>query len=104
MVVVDTNVIRTILSIRGEGQKTYRHLSAWLLAVAKVVNLNEMRSDLPKYSPRLIQQALYVFRSKSNRTAHGDRCAQRRCDDCPSKVCPFVETRRSPESRQSNER
>ncbi len=91
LVVVDANVARVIDHLRGgRGPRTYEAMSAWLTAVADRIDLRALRPGLPAHSPRLVQQALYVFRSRSNRAARGDACATRApCRACPSAVCPF---------------
>ena len=90
LVVVDANVGRVIDRVRrGRGPRTYDRMAAWLVAVADRIDLRQLRRDLPARSPRLVQQALYVFRSRSNRVDRGDPCAHRPCEACPSSVCPF---------------
>jgi hypothetical protein len=91
LVVVDANVGRVIDHLRrGRGPRTYAHMSAWLTAVADQIDLRRFRRELPARSPRLVQQALYVFRSHSNRADRADPCAARPCRACPSRACPFA--------------
>jgi len=95
IVVVDANVGRAINIWRmNRGPKTYSALARWLVAAADRIDLSRMRSTLPRSSPRLVQQAVYLFRSRSNRVALGDECAARPCNSCPSRVCPFHPKRR----------
>jgi hypothetical protein len=90
IVVVDANVGRAINTWRmNRGPKTYAVLARWLTAAADQIDLSRLRSTLPRRSPRLVQQAVYLFRSRSNRTALGDACAAKPCSSCPSRVCPF---------------
>lgn len=89
VLVIDGNVIRAINTWRPEGTKTYAALSAWLLQVASAIDLSHYDARLPRRCPRLVQQAIYVFGSRSNRLAQRDPCAARRCSTCPSRVCPF---------------
>lgn len=90
IVVVDANVGRAInIWRRNRGPKTYAVLARWLIAAADQIELSRMRSTLPRRSPRLVQQAVYLFRSRSNRAALGDACAAKPCSSCPSRVCPF---------------
>ncbi|MCB9521434.1 MAG: hypothetical protein H6699_11245 [Myxococcales bacterium] len=94
MVVVDANVARVIDHLRrGRGMTTYERMAGWLIAVADRVDLRDLNPDLPQRSPRLVQQALYAFRSRSNRSDRADPCAHRPCHVCPSRVCPFDATR-----------
>jgi hypothetical protein len=93
LVVVDTNVARAVDALRAPGApKTYDARARWVREQAAVIDLRELRPDLPRYSPRLLQQALYVFCSRSNRVAQGDVCAARTvpCSGCPQGLCPFV--------------
>jgi len=90
IVVVDANVGRAIrMWRRNRGVQTYDALARWLVVAADQIDLASLRRDLPRRSPRFVQQAIYLFRSRSNRAALGDRCATTPCADCPSRVCPF---------------
>jgi hypothetical protein len=90
IVVVDANVGHAINIWRmNRRPKTYGMLARWLIAAADQIDLSRMRSTLPRRSPRLVQQAVYLFRSRSNRAALGDVCAAKPCSSCPSRVCPF---------------
>lgn len=93
LVVVDTNVARAVDLLRGAlAPRTYEARAQWLTAVARGIPLRQYRAELPDFSPRLVQQALYAFCSKSNRTARQDPCAFQpgECDGCAPSVCPFV--------------
>ena len=93
LVVVDTNVARAVDALRERGApRTYAARARWVRAQAARLDLRSYRRDLPRYSPRLVQQALYAFCSKSNRTAGGDPCAGRAtpCAGCAPALCPFA--------------
>ena len=90
LLVIDANVGRSVLMMRGSGPKSYEAMTGWLTAVSSRINLAALRPGLPRDSPRLVQQALYVFRSKSNRAARGDQCSHTPCNTCPSNICPFA--------------
>lgn len=93
LVVVDTNVARAVDALREPGAaKTYDARERWVREQAAQLDLREFRPDLPSYSPRLVQQALYSFCSKSNRGARGDACSglAAPCADCAPALCPFV--------------
>jgi hypothetical protein len=93
LVVVDTNVARAIDALRQTGSpRTYDAREQWLREQAMRIDLRGFGPDLPHYSPRLVQQALYAFCSKSNRLAQGDTCADRAfpCAGCAPLLCPFV--------------
>lgn len=91
LVVIDTNVQRLVDGLRrGRPSRTYAARKAWIRSVAARLDLTQFSSSVPSYSPRLVQQAMYWFGSRSNRIAYGDPCAAERCGDCDSQVCPFT--------------
>lgn len=93
IVVVDANVGRAIrIWRRDRGARTYDALATWLVTASDQIDLAALHGGLPRSSPRFVQQAIYLFRSRSNRAAFGDRCATTPCADCPSRVCPFAPT------------
>ncbi len=90
LIVVDANVGRVIDLLRPRGPRTYAARSAWFRDVASRIDLRKFRQDWPRRSPRLVQQAVYVFRSQSNRMAAGDDCSgTARCDAGVPELCPF---------------
>lgn len=93
LVVVDTNVARAVDALRAPGaSKTYDARERWVRDQAAKLDLRAFGPELPVYSPRLVQEALYAFCSKSNRVARGDGCAARAtpCASCAPTVCPFT--------------
>jgi hypothetical protein len=93
LVVVDTNVARAVDALRAPGApKTYDAREQWVREQAAQIDLRVFRPDLPAYSPRLVQEALYAFCSKSNRVARGDVCVGRAtpCRACATTLCPFA--------------
>ena len=93
LVVVDTNVARAVDALREPGApRTYDARARWVREQATRLDLREFRPDVPSYSPRLVQQALYAFCSKSNRVAQRDSCAERTspCGACAPAICPFA--------------
>jgi hypothetical protein len=93
LVVVDTNVARAVDALREPGAaKTYDARERWVREQAARLDLREFRPDLPSYSPRLVQQALYAFCAKSNRVARADACSGRAapCAGCAPALCPFA--------------
>ena len=90
---VDTNVARAVDALREPGAaKTYDARERWVREQAAQLDLREFRPDLPSCSPRLVQEALYAFCSKSTRVARGDACSGRAapCAACAPALCPFV--------------
>lgn len=94
LVVVDTNLARAVDTLCDPGaSRTYDARELWIREQAATLDLAEIRPDLPRYSPRLLQQALYAFCSRSNRVAAGDSCARRStpCAACAPVLCPFAQ-------------
>jgi len=92
LVVVDTNVARAVDRLRkGEGLTTYEARANWIREQARKLDLREFASGAGSYSPRLVQQALYSFCSKSNREAQGHGCPAGGpgCRQCVPVLCPF---------------
>jgi len=91
LVVVDTNVARAADVLRPAGARTYAARERWLCEQSAQVDLREFHPDVPSFSPRLVQQALYAFCSRSNRRAQGDPCALGpvTCESCVPVLCPF---------------
>jgi hypothetical protein len=94
LVVVDTNVTRGIAALRGSsgGAATYDAAANWIRVQSKRISLRDFHAELPTYSPRVVQQALYTFCSKSNRVSRNDPCSTRLtpCAQCVPMLCPFV--------------
>lgn len=94
LVVVDTNVARAVDNLRGRGTLgTYEARADWIREQARTLDLRQFASNVPRYSPRLVQQALYSFCSKSNRHANGNDCPVDKwpCRQCVPSLCPFGE-------------
>lgn len=94
LVVVDTNVSQAIDTLsKIKLQKTYKIRENWVRKQAAKIKLQKFHEGVLDYSPRLVQQALYSFCSKSNRVARGDQCALARtqglCSSCVPRLCPF---------------
>lgn len=93
LVVVDTHVARAIDALRPAGAPlTYEARVRWLKRQAARLDLREFHPSVPSYAPRLVQQALYCFGSRSNRTEGGDECLGRSspCAACVPRLCPFA--------------
>lgn len=93
LVIVDTNVARAVDLLRGTGAaRTYEARALWIREKARAIDLREFYPDVPRYSPRLVQQAIYAFCSKSNRIAQAPGCSAPNvpCASCVPALCPFV--------------
>lgn len=91
LLVIDTHVAR-VLNTLGCTETTYRGRAQWLRRYASDIDLTAFHPNVPRRSPRLVQQALFTFCSRSNRTARGDPCAtaDAACAACSPELCPFV--------------
>lgn len=90
LVVVDTHVARFVDQLRGDKTyRTYDSRTRWLQRQAKRIVLSDLNPGVPNYSPRLLQQALYAFGSKSNRIARRDPCYVDGCSCGLPELCPF---------------
>lgn len=103
LVIVDTNVSRAVDLLREPGAaKTYEARATWIRKQAQTIDLRQFCTDVPGFSPRLVQQALYWFCSKSNRVALANGCcaASAPCGVCVRGLCPFAPAAdpRGPES------
>lgn len=92
LVVIDTNVARVVDVLRGSrAPATYAARSDWITAQARRLDLRVLAPALPEFSPRVVQQAIYSYGSRSNRIARADPCAAAPgCDRCVPPACPFV--------------
>ena len=90
IVVVDTNVQRVLDRLAPSSATGYQARAARLIDLAAEIDLRRHHRHLPAYSPRFVQQALYAFRSRSNRVQHDDPCSIGSCTGCPSETCPFA--------------
>jgi hypothetical protein len=95
-IVIDSNVDLFLESIGYEGAGTYEARRGFLQALAAQIDLQELEPRLHKENPRLIQQALYLFMSASNRRARPQDCmhlAPLSCGACPGALrerCPVT--------------
>jgi hypothetical protein len=94
-VVVDSNVDLALEALGYTGPRTYAARRQFVTALAAHVRLDRMRTGLPCARPRIVQQGLYLFMSKSNRRAnsrdchHGGPAACALCPTALSEVCPL---------------
>lgn len=91
-VVVDRNVDLFLESIGYDGHGTYEARRAFVRELAARVDLRAVDRAWPAFHPRLVQQAMYLFMSASNRRASTTDCMhQRSCVKCPAALarrCP----------------
>ena len=70
------------------GPMTYRARRAFVQALAARVHLDELHRGMRRYNPRIVQQALYMFMSESNRRVSAADCSRQTPSSCGS--CPRV--------------
>ncbi|MCA9693581.1 MAG: hypothetical protein KC636_28555 [Myxococcales bacterium] len=85
-VVIDSNVDLFLEAIAYRGSNTYEARRAFLREVSRRVDLRSMSRRLHRDNPRVVQQAMYVFMSASNRRAAARDCMHlgpAACRRCP---------------------
>jgi hypothetical protein len=93
-VVVDSNVDLFLASIEYKGIGTYDARRNFIREVSRGIDLTEFDSALTSYNPRLVQQAMYLFMSRTNRRVAAADClrlAPTACATCPGALrsrCP----------------
>ena len=96
-VVVDSNVDLFLMEIGYRGRMTYAARRDFVRRLAAGVRLGELRDGLEDYNPRLVQQAMYMFKSKLNRQASSIDCGhigQSECATCPLSLAGICSVRR----------
>jgi len=89
-VVLDTHATRAVVHLAGKAAgSTYQSRVDWLRRVSENLDLTRFHCVFPSFSPRLVQQALYAFCSKSNRLAWDRLCPHEEAGQCHSGLCPF---------------
>lgn len=74
-VVIDSNVDQFLRTLGYPGPWTYSARQRFLERLAEDIDLSALKPGLTPYNPRVIQQALYLFTSVSNRKAIARDCA-----------------------------
>lgn len=87
-VVIDTNVDGFLRLIGYEGPWTYRAREGMVRALAHRVRLDELDGTLQRNNPRIVQQAMFMFMSRSNRRDSPLDCSHVGTDECSR--CPSV--------------
>ena len=86
-VVIDSNTDLFLRSLRYSGSFTYAARREYLWRLAESVDWRQLRPSLQSYNPRLLQQAAYLFMSRTNRRASSIDCwrdGAAACAACPS--------------------
>lgn len=91
-VVIDSNTDLFLKSIGYRGAGTYDARLQFIQALARRIDLSKERATLHAFNPRIVQQAMYMFMSRSNRRVSGVDClrvplACSRCIDVLASRC-----------------
>jgi hypothetical protein len=95
-VVVDGNVDLFLGSIGYLGSGTYSARRMFVRELASRIDLSLIDRRLPAFHPRLVQQAMYLFKSASNRKAadldccHGGKAACSACLPRLRRCCDLI--------------
>lgn len=90
-VVIDSNVDLFLASIGYAGQTTYAARAGFVRSLAARIDLSSMKPGMVADNPRIVQQAMYLFMSTTNRRALGGDCA--RVPDACSLCAPELSLR-----------
>jgi hypothetical protein len=95
-VVIDSNVDLFLRAIGyGGSMSSYAARRAFICELAAEIDLAALDPSLHSYNPRLIQQAMYLFMSSTNRRTLQADCSREAprscaaCDDALSARCPM---------------
>lgn len=106
-VVVDRNVDKFLAAIGYRGSKTYPARRSFVRALARQVDLSELQRGLRPFNPRLVQQAMFLFMSRSNRKEWRGDCsyvgaeACQACERTVKRLCPLAPTGTGRRRRES---
>ena len=81
-VVIDSNVDLFLRDLGYPGPWTYEARRTFIQSLARRVRLDKLRAGVAAYNPRIVQQAMYLFKSSANRRLMTADC----CNDGPE-VC-----------------
>ncbi|MBL8619372.1 MAG: hypothetical protein JNM72_27405 [Deltaproteobacteria bacterium] len=95
-VVIDSNVDLFLARVGYVGLGTYGARRAFIEALAAEIDLSQLKPGLQSYNPRVLQQALYLFMSVTNRRALDRDCSrvEGACERCPVEVAGLCGLRR----------
>jgi hypothetical protein len=93
-VVIDSNVDLFLSSVGYRGPGTYEARRTFIREIARRIDLRRLNRRLRSFNPRLVQQAMYLFMSATNRKAIARDCCHTgpsACGRCPEELavrCP----------------
>lgn len=107
-VVIDSNTDLFLASVGYTGPGTYDARLEFIRELSRRIDLSRLDRGLHAFNPRIVQQALYTFMSRSNRRNASVDCSRRSgaCSRCPALLasrCPVasVGPPRDPGARRS---
>lgn len=95
-VVIDSNVDAFLGDTNYCGGSSYEAKRQYISNLAAAIDLSRLDASLHPFNPRLVQQAIYVFKSVANRVASGEICLGEACT-CASdlgRICPLAHAKR----------
>ncbi len=93
-IVIDSNTDLFLSAIDYDGLGTYEARRAFIRALSAQIDLTSLHPSLRRDNPRIVQQAMYLFMSESNRRGIPTDCMHRRREACPG--CPSALRARCP--------
>ncbi|UQA57438.1 hypothetical protein [Polyangium aurulentum] len=93
-IVIDSNVDLFLSAIGYRGFMTYEARRWFLREVSRRIDLSTLRKGLRRDNPRIVQQAMFLFMSSTNRRAMPGDCMHSgtdACARCPkelTQICP----------------
>lgn len=93
-IVIDSNTDLFLAAIQYQGARSYEARRRFIRALSARIDLKRMRPTLRRDNPRIIQQAMYLFMSVTNRRSIVGDCMHlgpAACAECPttlSRLCP----------------
>jgi hypothetical protein len=95
-VVIDSNVDLFLDRLGYAGHGTYHARRDFIVALADGIDLSTMKAGLQPHNPRLVQQAMYLFMSQTNRRSLARDCSHtpQACAACPANLAAACTSRR----------
>lgn len=87
-VVVDSNVDLFLARLGYCGQGTYSARRSFIIEVSRRIDLSAINATVQAFNPRLVQQAMFLFMSVSNRRSIAADCMHEEsaCTACPKQL------------------
>ncbi len=97
-IVIDSNTDAFLAAIGYQGPRSYEARRRFIRALSSRIDLKQMRPALRRDNPRIVQQAMYLFMSVTNRRSILGDCMHvgpSACAECPKVVSLLCPVRRS---------